>query len=261
MNYPMLWWMIVPPARISLSAPSGRPQHVNMKQRLIQLAQRYRVALRTHLQAGARDGRQPALVLGRQAVGLGLETLDLARIHEQALETLDLSQSKNGHVKRARLFFTEAITPIIETHRAARENRSALNRLNEMLGRCTADLGVSNRRLKQSIVRRQTVEADLKKTGENYRRLLKDSIQLQEGFRQLTRQVMAAQETERKHISGELQNEIVQTLVGVHVRLLSLKQQSKRNTLGLKNEIASTKRLVAKSVKSVRVVATRLGSS
>jgi signal transduction histidine kinase len=253
--------MIVPSAKISLSAPSGRPQHVNMKQRLIRLSQRYVAALRTHLQPGGRADWQPALALGRQAVGLGLETLDLARIHERAVETLDLSKGKNGRVKRAELFFTEAITPIVETHRAARESRSALNRLNEMLLRCTADLGDSNRRLKLCIVRRQTVEADLKKTGANYSRLLKDSLQLQEGFRQLTRQVMAAQEAERRKISGELQNEIVQTLVGVNVRLLALKQQSKQNTQGLKNEIASTKRLVAKSVRSVRVVATRLGSS
>jgi signal transduction histidine kinase len=72
---------------------------------------------------------------------------------------------------------------------------------------------------------------------------------------------MAAQEEERKQISGELQNEVAQTLLGVNVRLLALKQQSRRNTQGLKNEIASTKRLVAKSVQSVRVVATRLGRS
>jgi len=43
---------------------------------------------------------------------------------------------------------------------------------------------------------------------------LKDSLQLQEELRQLTHQVLAAQEEERKKISHELQDEIAQTLLG-----------------------------------------------
>jgi signal transduction histidine kinase len=81
---------------------------------------------------------------------------------------------------------------------------------------------------------------------------LKESLQLQEGLRQLTHQVLAAQEDERKKISRELQDEIAQTLLGINVRLLSLKQEARTNTKGLKNEIASTQRLVVKSAKSVR---------
>ena len=78
--------------KIKLSAPSGRHQHVNMKQKLIRLSQRYATALRTHLLPGARASLQPALELGRQAVVLGVETLELARMHESALTTLDLSK-------------------------------------------------------------------------------------------------------------------------------------------------------------------------
>ena len=44
----------------------------------------------------------------------------------------------------------------------------------------------------------------------------------------------------------ELQDEIAQTLLGINVRLLSLKRESSVNTGRLKNEIASTQRLVAK---------------
>jgi hypothetical protein len=71
-------------------------------------------------------------------------------------------------------------------------------------------------------------------------------------LRQLTHQVLAAQEDERKKISRELQDEIAQTLLGINVRLLTLKQEARSNTKGLKNEIASTQRLVLKSAKSVR---------
>ena len=105
------------------------------------------------------------------------------------------------------------------------------------------------------------MEAALKISGEHYAKLLKDSLQLQEGLRQLTHQVLAAQEDERRKISRELQDEIAQTLLGINVRLLTLKQEARTNTKGLKNEIASTQRLVLKSAKSVRRVAREFGNS
>jgi two-component system, NarL family, sensor histidine kinase DegS len=225
------------------------------------LSQRYVMALRKHLRQGPRASLQPAVRLGRRAVLLGLETLELARIHERALSTLALSNSKNGLIKRAEMFFAEALTPIVETHRAARQSKIQLLRLNETLSLRTVELAATNRQLKRGMVRRQSVEAALKKSGIHYTRLLKDSLQLQEGLRQLTHQVLVAQEDERKKISRELQDEIAQTLLGINVRLLSLKQEARLNTKGLKNEIASTQRLVVKSAKSVRRVAREFGHS
>lgn len=196
-----------------------------------------------------------ALRLGRQAAALGLETLELARMHEQALVALKLHAAKNGEIKRAEIFFTELITPIVETHRAAQESKTQLSRLNETLNCRTAELAATNRQLQRGIMRRRSVESALKKSGEHYSRLLKDSLQLQEGLRQLTHEVLAAQEDERKKISRELQDEIAQTLLGINVRLLSLKREARVNTKGLKNEIASTQRLVLKSTNAVRGVA------
>ena len=230
-----------------------------MKQKLTGLSQRYVAALRKHLKAGPRSSLQPALGLGRRAVTLGLETLELARIHERAIITLEAASGKDGIQKRAEIFFTEAIIPIVETHRAARQSKIQLNRLNEKLGRRTVELAATNRLLQRGIVRRKSVEAALKISGIHYTKLLKDSLQLQEGLRQLTHQVLAAQEDERKKISRELQNEITQTLLGINVRLLTLKQEARTNTKGLKNEIASTQQLVLKSAKSVRRVANKLG--
>ena len=79
-------------------------------------------------------------------------------------------------------------------------------------------------------------------------------------MRQLTHQVLAAQEEERQKISQELQDEIAQTLLGINVRLLSLKTQARSNSRGLKKEIASTQRLVAKSAESVRQAARKFKS-
>jgi two-component system, NarL family, sensor histidine kinase DegS len=231
-----------------------------MKRKLTLLAGRYRAALRKHLNTGPGADAQPAVRLGRQAVALGLETLELARMHEQALTELKLGGTRKGMIKRAEIFFTELIGPVVETHRAGRESKTQLNRLNGTLNRRTAELAVTNRQLQRGVIRRKSVERALKRSGEHYARLLKDSLQLQEGLRQLTHEVLTAQEDERKKISRELQDEIAQTLLGINVRLLSLKQEARTNTKGLKNEIASTQKLVLDSARSVRRVAREFGN-
>jgi two-component system sensor histidine kinase DegS len=224
------------------------------------LAGRYQAALQRHLRTGRAFNVQPALRLGRQAVALGMETLELARIHEQSLVALRLAGARNGIGKQAECFFTEVISPIVETHRAGRETKTQLSRLNEMLNRRTLELAATNRHLQRGIIQRKNAESALKRNGEHYTRLLKDSLQLQEGLRQLTHEVLTAQEDERKKISRELQDEVAQTLLGLNVRLLSLKRESRTNTKGLKNEIASTQKLVLKSARSVRRVAREFGN-
>jgi len=258
-------------ADVVVGIPAGRPkfapwetprsQHENMKQKMTPLPQRYEAALEKHLKQGPQASLLPALMLGRQAVKLGLETLDLARIHEQALVTLELSTTKNAFTKLAGIFFNEANIPIEETHRAARQSRTDLGRLSTTLDQRTAELAVSNRRVKQGISRRKVMEDDFEKRGKHHQKCLDESLELQNQLRQLTHQVLAAQEDERKKISRELQNEIAQTLLGINVRLLSLKREARSSTTGLKNEIASTQRLVLSSARSVRQVGRKIGGS
>jgi signal transduction histidine kinase len=228
-----------------------------MNRKCIELSGRYLAALRKHVKPGVRASLRPALKLGREAVALGLETLELARIHERTLAMLESRAGKDGLAKRAENFFTEAITPIVETHRAARQSKLDLSRLNQRLNRRTVELAATNIQLKRGILRRKKVEAALKKSGEHYTRLLRESVQLQEGLRRLAHHVLATQEDERRKVSHELQNEVAQTLLGINVRLLSLKQEARTNTKGLKNDIASAQRLVVKSAKSVRRAARR----
>jgi hypothetical protein len=215
-----------------------------MKQISSRLLQRYVRALREHIKPGSRLNLKAALALGRLAVDGGLETLDVARIHEQSLDTLALSKDKIGVIQKAALFFNEVITPILETHRVARQGKVELNRLNEMINRRMAKLVVANRRLQQVIVRRKSVEATLKQSGEHYVKLLKESLRVQKSLRQLTRHLLAAQENQRIGVSRKLQDEIVQTLLGLNVRLLCLKQEAENNSLELKNGIANTQQIV-----------------
>jgi two-component system, NarL family, sensor histidine kinase DegS len=230
-----------------------------MKAKLTGLSQRYAVALRKHLQQGPRVSLRTAQNLGRQAAALGLETLDVAMIHKKALASLELSSSRDGIIKQAEIFFIEAITPIEKTHRAELETNVRLRQLNKTLSRRTADLATSNRSLKQGIVRRKAGERALKKSEAHHARLLKESGCLEKRLRHLTQQILSAQEKEREQISRELHDEIAQTLLGIHVRLLTLKNEATVNTEAHKKEIVNTQRLVKKSVKTINRYAREFG--
>ena len=67
----------------------------------------------------------------------------------------------------------------------------------------------------------------------------------------MAHQTLLAQEDKRTKISRELHDEVAQTLLGINVRLLTLKQETTVNSKGLKKEIANTQRLVEKSMKTM----------
>ncbi len=211
-----------------------------MARKLNGLSRRYQAVLRKHLKHGLRAGTKPAQRLGRQAMALGLETLDLAGIHEQALITLVLpsysASIRDAMVRRAGKFFAEAITPIEKTHRTAREADIRLNQMIEISNRRSADLADSNQRLKREITQRKAVEESLRSSERHYSQLLEQSHHLQGQLRLLSRQLLLAQEEERKRISRELHDEIAQTLTGINVRLAALKIEASHNTKGLQNK-------------------------
>jgi signal transduction histidine kinase len=229
-----------------------------MKAKLSRLSKRYVRALRRHIKQGPRASLQPACGLGRQAAAFGLETLDVARIHEGALAALDGSIG-NRMLKRADAFFTEAIAPIEKTHHAARQAKARLCQLNRTLGRRTGDLAVTHRLLTEGIARRKTVERALCKSAAHYARLLKESRRLQGHLQQLTHRILSAHEAERKRVSRELHDEVAQTLLGINVRLLTLKKGAAVNTEGLKKEIASTQKVVEESVRIMNRFAREFG--
>jgi signal transduction histidine kinase len=231
-----------------------------MKRKLKALSQRYQATLRKHLQQGTRANLQPALALGRQAAAINLETLDMAGIHQSALASLEAASSEDGLLKRAGIFFAEAITPIEKTHCAALKANVRLNRLKQALGRRTVDLAASHRSLQQGIIQRKSAQQALKQSGEHSRKLLQESRRLQKHLQRLTRQILSAQEDKRKKISRDLHDEIAQTLLGINVRLLTLKKEAAVNAHGLNKEIVSTQRLVDKSVKSIKRFAREFGA-
>jgi two-component system sensor histidine kinase DegS len=234
-----------------------------MKHQLFALSRRYQAALQNHLRQGPKSRVQLAHRLGQQAVTLGLETLDLARIHKVALTALmeptGSTAIRDRMVKRAGIFFTEAITPIEKTHRAGVESAAHLNRQSKTLARRTAQLAAANRHLKHGIVRRKAAEEALKTREQHYAKLLEESRHLQKHLQHLTHRILSAQENDRKKISRDLRDEIAQTLLGINVRLLTLKKGATARNESLVKEIASTQRLVEKSVKTINRFAREFG--
>jgi signal transduction histidine kinase len=175
------------------------------------------------------------------------------------LGALEASSSQDGIIKRAEIFFTEAVTPIESTHGAARKINADLIQVNKTLDKRTLDLAATNRSLKRGIAQRKSAEKALKTSGGHAKKLLEESRSLHEHLRHLTHQILLAQENKRKKVSHELQDEIAQTLLGINVRLLSLKRQGTNNSKGLQKEIASTRRLVDKSMKGIKRFAREFG--
>jgi PAS domain S-box-containing protein len=119
-------------------------------------------------------------------------------------------------------------------------------------------LAVSNQELRREIVRRQAVEEALKKSERHSRHLLEQSRLMQEQLRLLSRQLLSAQEEERKKISRELHDVIAQTLTGINVRLAALKADAAVNTKDLERNITRTQQMVEQSVNIVHRFAREL---
>ncbi len=141
--------------------------------------------------------------------------------------------------------------------RVAVSDITVLKRAKEVQRRMEA-LAVANRELRREIVRRQAVEAALKKSEQHQSQMLEQAHQMQAQLRHLSHRILQAQEEERKRISRELHDDITQTLVGINVHLETLARAGAINPRGLKQKIVRTQRLVEKSVNIVHRFAREL---
>jgi signal transduction histidine kinase len=102
----------------------------------------------------------------------------------------------------------------------------------------------SNRKLEREIIRRKALEQALKTSEQQ--------------LRQLSHDILLTQEAERKRISRELHDTVLQTLVGISVHLASLMPKPADNSTSLRRNIAQTQLLVEKSLAMVHRFAVEL---
>jgi PAS domain S-box-containing protein len=117
-------------------------------------------------------------------------------------------------------------------------------KLEKLVAQRTTELTATNQQLGIALTSTRLGE-------EQNRVLLLESQDMQKKLRRLTHQILTAQEEERKKISRELHDEVVQTLVGINVELSALVYGNSPDIHHLKDKIARTQRLVEKSVDAV----------
>lgn len=226
------------------------------------MAKRYEGALRKYLMQEPAATSLDTMKLGRQVVSLGLETLDVALIHEKVLIKQALAANnpaaQNRMIRRAGLFFAEVITPLEEGHRVAIEANVKLSQMNTVLSQQTLDITRSNLQLKKEIAHRIVVEKNLLKSEQQSRELLNQSHLLQEKLRLLSRRILSVQEEDRKRISRELHDVVDHVLTGINVRLAALKFEASTHAKGLSRKISNTQRMVERSVDIVHRFAREL---
>jgi signal transduction histidine kinase len=233
-----------------------------MKSTRLRLSARYLTTLRTHLGQKKPGNGDRAQGLGRAALANGMVALDLVVMHEQAMKKLavayDLNDTVDSSIKRAGFFFNQALMPLEAAQLAAREVNHHLRQRNEVLRLHAESLAKGNREMQHEITLRKAAEASIKKGKEEFHALYLESQVMQKKLRQLTRQIIQAQEEERKEISRELHDEVVQTLVGINVELSALGNGASVGLHTLKEKIARTQRLVENSVNAVHRFAREL---
>ena len=129
-------------------------------------------------------------------------------------------------------------------HRAQKELAHHSANLESMVNSRTAQLTASNQHLIDSI-------AKVKASREELRVSLLDARHMQQKLQRLTHQILTAQEEERKKISRELHDEVVQTLIGINVELAALAHLHSNGVPSQQAKIAQVQQLVVGSIDAV----------
>ena len=216
-----------------------------MNNHLKRLARSYAVTLRKYLADQQEAVLAQAYELGRTAIASGMGVLDMARVHQDALEKLLLSPAAaqgNGRVlKAAEVFFLESLSPFEALHRGFRE--------------MNFELRERNQELEVEISERKRAEDALRRSEKHYRRLCNEAQAMQEDLRNLSNKILRTQEEERQHISRELHDEVGQSLTAISVTLAAMNHRGDGSSGMSGQKLAHTQRLLQETMDAVHCFA------
>ena len=221
----------------------------------------YRGALRDYLVHPDDATLRQAYELGRAALDGGLGDCDVIRLHHQALTDGALPDDEPAaavHFAPAlATFLLEALAPFEAAQRNSRSARERLEQSNRVLTERNAVLASNNAQLGEERGLHQETEVALRQNQDRYLQLFQQARAMEEDLRELSAQVLAAQEAERKRVSGELHDEVSQALTAVMVAIAMLKKRAGPDPEFARN-VAAVEHLLAQSMETVRRVALEL---
>jgi signal transduction histidine kinase len=133
-------------------------------------------------------------------------------------------------------------------HRVQAQLAAHAGKLEGLVAERTSELVTTNKRLEGAV-------RFIRKANEEHQLLFLESQVMQKKLHQQTRRIITIQEEERKRISRELHDVVVQTLIGLNIKLTTL---NKGVTVTLKKRIAHIQQLVVKAVNEVHRFAREL---
>ena len=112
-------------------------------------------------------------------------------------------------------------------------------------------LTASNRKLQLGLARHEVANRSIEIKERKAGLLLAESHQLHSRLKEMTRKIISAHEDGRTKMSLSLQDNILQTLEGVHLRLLLLSKEVSASSEDFQKEIAITQELLQQSVEVI----------
>ncbi|MDP2275346.1 MAG: response regulator [Archangium sp.] len=148
-----------------------------------------------------------------------------------------------------------------ELHRrereSARANKALLAEVNERQ-KAESELQGLNEALQRNVFERTEALESLRRSEQRQNVLLEQSRLMQERLSDLSRQLLQAQEEERRRISGELNELIVQSLAAISQNLTSLRSNAAASPEEIEDRIVQTQRLLGETMDEVRRFASDL---
>jgi signal transduction histidine kinase len=218
----------------------------------------YQLALREHVARPSRSTLRLASALGTAARDGGLGISGLIGLHHQALAE---GAAADGHpLVAARFapaldaFLMEALLPFGVAECGPGGMRET--RLRAQVD-CKEALALRNAELEGEIAEHRRVEASMQASKDHYFQLYQKARAMEASLRELSAQVLSAQEEERKRISRELHDEIGQALTAINVTIAMLKRQVACDPAFQRN-VADAEQLLERTMETVHAFAREL---